>query len=56
LIIRTARLNLVPVEPSDAHAALSGDRRADWVSDYPTEGDLVIASLIANNVSVGADA
>ena len=56
LIIRTARLNLVPVEPSDAQAALSGDRRADWVSDYPTEGDLVIASLIANNMTVGADA
>jgi len=56
LIIRTARLNLVPVEPSDAQAALSGDRRADWVSDYPTAGDLVIASLIANNVTVGADA
>lgn len=57
MVIRTARLNLVPVELSDAHAELSGERRPDWVSDYPTEGDLVIASLIASNVIVGrADA
>lgn len=56
MIIRTTRLALVPVEPSDAHAALSGERRPDWVSDYPTEGDLVIASLIANKVLVGTDA
>jgi len=34
---------------------LSGERRPGWVSDYPTEGDLVIASLIANNSILGAD-
>jgi [ribosomal protein S5]-alanine N-acetyltransferase len=56
LIIRTTRLNLVPVEPPDAYAALSGERQPDWVSDYPTEGDLVIAGLIANHSISGADA
>jgi ribosomal-protein-alanine N-acetyltransferase len=56
LIIRTTRLNLVPVELSDASAALSGERRPDWVSDYPTEGDLVIAGLIADNSILGAGA
>jgi [ribosomal protein S5]-alanine N-acetyltransferase len=39
----------VPVEPSDAHAALSGARRLDWASDYPTEGDIVIAGLVAQD-------
>jgi ribosomal-protein-alanine N-acetyltransferase len=56
MIIRTARLDLVPVELSDAHAALSGDRRPEWASDYPTEGDLVIAGLIAGATVVRADA
>jgi RimJ/RimL family protein N-acetyltransferase len=56
LIIRTTRLNLVPVEASDAYAALSGKRLPGWVSDYPTEGDLVIAGLIANHSILGADA
>jgi ribosomal-protein-alanine N-acetyltransferase len=56
MIIRTARLDLVPVELSDAHAALSGDRRPEWASDYPTEGDLVIARLIAGAAVVRADA
>jgi [ribosomal protein S5]-alanine N-acetyltransferase len=56
MTIRTTRLDLVPVEPSDAHAALSGERRPDWASDYPTEGDLVIARLIAQNPVLSADA
>jgi ribosomal-protein-alanine N-acetyltransferase len=56
LIVRTARLDLVPVELSDASAALSGERRSDWVSDYPTEGDLVIAGLIADNAILGTSA
>jgi ribosomal-protein-alanine N-acetyltransferase len=56
VIIRTARLELVPVEPSDAHAALGGERLADWASDYPTDGDLVIASLVAEASAVRADA
>lgn len=55
-MIRTTRLNLVPVETSDAHAALSGERRPDWASDYPTEGDVVIARLIAENSVLSADA
>lgn len=49
MIIRTERLTLAPVEPSDAHVLLSGERQSDWTADYPTEGDLVIARLIADN-------
>jgi [ribosomal protein S5]-alanine N-acetyltransferase len=56
VIIRTARLDLVPVEPSDAHAALSGERRLDWASDYPTEGDIVIAGLVAQSSVARTDA
>jgi [ribosomal protein S5]-alanine N-acetyltransferase len=56
MMIRTARLDLVPVEPSDAHAALSGERRFDWASDYPTEGDIVIAGLVAQTSIARTDA
>jgi [ribosomal protein S5]-alanine N-acetyltransferase len=56
VIIRTARLDLVPVEPSDAHAALTGERRPDWATDYPTEGDIVIAGLVAQNSVARTDA
>ncbi|HVC75236.1 MAG TPA: GNAT family N-acetyltransferase [Candidatus Micrarchaeaceae archaeon] len=56
MIIRTARLDLVPVEPSDARAALSGGRRQDWASDYPTEGDIVIAGLVVQNSVARTDA
>jgi ribosomal-protein-alanine N-acetyltransferase len=56
MIIRTARLDLVPVDPSDARAVLSGERRSDWASDYPTEGDLVIAGLIAKTSAGSSDA
>ncbi len=50
------RLDLVPVAESDAHTALSGQRLADWASDYPTEGDLVIAGLVAGTSVVRDDA
>lgn len=43
-----------PVELSDAHDALNGARHPDWASDYPTEGDLVIAGLIRNNPALCA--
>jgi len=56
VIIRTVRLDLAPVEPSDAHAALSGERLQDWASDYPTEGDIVIAGLVAQNSIERTDA
>jgi [ribosomal protein S5]-alanine N-acetyltransferase len=36
--------------------ALSGQRLADWASDYPTEGDLMIAGLIAKTSAMRADA
>ena len=54
--IRTARLELAPVEAADALAALNGERRPDWSSDYPTEGDLVIARLIAEGSIPSGDA
>ena len=46
----------MPVEPSEAQAVLSGERRADWVIDYPTEGDVVIAGLVAQSSVARADA
>lgn len=49
MIIRTSRLDLAPVEPSDAHAVLGRERQPDWASDYPTEGDIVIAGLVAQS-------
>lgn len=55
MIIRTRRLDLVPVEPLDAHAALNGERRPDWAKDYPTEGDMVIARLISETLVMRAD-
>ena len=45
----------MPVELSDAHAVLSGVRRPDWAIDYPTEGDIVIAGLIARNSTARTD-
>jgi ribosomal-protein-alanine N-acetyltransferase len=56
MIIRTARLDLAPVEPSDAHAVLSGERQQEWASDYPTEGDIVIAGVVAQVSAARADA
>jgi len=56
VIIRTGRLDLVPVELSDARAVLSGVRRPDWAIDYPTEGDVVIAGLIAQISTATTDA
>jgi hypothetical protein len=54
MIIRTKRLDLVPVESIDAHAALNGERRPDWAKDYPTKGDLVIARLISETLVMRA--
>jgi ribosomal-protein-alanine N-acetyltransferase len=55
VIIRTGRLDLVPVELSDAQAVLNGVRQPDWALDYPSEGDIVIAGLIARNSTVRTD-
>ncbi len=56
MTIRTSRLDLVPVEPSDAQAVLRDERGADWAIDYPTEGDVVIAGLVAQSSVARADA
>lgn len=55
MMIQTARLDLAPVDLTDAEAAMQGDRLAAWAVDYPTEGDLVIARLVADGVTLGAD-
>jgi [ribosomal protein S5]-alanine N-acetyltransferase len=52
VVIRTERLDLEPVELSEAHRALKGERHAEWAADYPTEGDLVIARLMADSPNV----
>jgi ribosomal-protein-alanine N-acetyltransferase len=56
MIIRTARLDLAPVEPSDARAVLSGERQQEWAIDYPAEGDIVIAGVVAQDSAARADA
>ena len=47
--LETERLTLVPFTSSDAQLLLAGIRRPDWSTGYPTEGDLVIARMIAKN-------
>jgi RimJ/RimL family protein N-acetyltransferase len=56
MIIQTAQLDLIPVEPSDADTILSGKRSSDWAIDYPTEGDVVIARLVAERSARRTDA
>jgi [ribosomal protein S5]-alanine N-acetyltransferase len=49
LIIQTLRLDLAPVDADDARAVLSGERLVGWASDYPTEGDFVVARMVVGN-------
>ena len=45
--IVTARLFLRPITAEEVSAVLLGRRRSDWAADFPTEGDQVIARLLA---------
>jgi len=45
--IVTARLCLRLVTADEVSAVLLGQRRSDWAADFPTEGDQVIARLLA---------
>jgi RimJ/RimL family protein N-acetyltransferase len=45
----TSRLLLRPLQPEHVSAILSGRRRPDWASGYPTEGDHEIARIWAQH-------
>jgi [ribosomal protein S5]-alanine N-acetyltransferase len=45
--IVTARLSLRLITADEVSAVLLGQRRSDWAADFPTEGDQVIARLLA---------
>jgi [ribosomal protein S5]-alanine N-acetyltransferase len=45
--IVTARLFLRLITAEEVSAVLLGQRRSDWAADFPTEGDKVIARLLA---------
>jgi GNAT superfamily N-acetyltransferase len=45
-MIESPRLLLVPFTLEHARAVLAGSRSDVWATDYPTEGDLVVAGLI----------
>ncbi|MEU0883006.1 GNAT family N-acetyltransferase [Lentzea sp. NPDC005914] len=45
----TARLILRPWDGLDVKAVVEGERRPSWAADFPSEGDTVIAGVIADN-------
>lgn len=47
--LRTERLVLRPLPLERARLLDSGGRAPDWAPDYPTEGDLVVAGLVARS-------
>ncbi|NEW28839.1 GNAT family N-acetyltransferase [Nocardia cyriacigeorgica] len=46
-VLHTDRLCLRQWPADDLAAVADGERRADWVDDFPAEGDRVIAGVIA---------
>jgi [ribosomal protein S5]-alanine N-acetyltransferase len=49
MAIVTARLVLRPITAEEVWAVLNGQRRSDWATDFPGEGDQVIAGLLARS-------
>jgi [ribosomal protein S5]-alanine N-acetyltransferase len=47
IAIVTARLALRPITAEEVSAVLSDQRRSDWATDFPADGDQVIAGLLA---------
>ncbi|GGR79627.1 hypothetical protein GCM10010169_24740 [Micromonospora fulviviridis] len=47
--LTTDRLVLRPWPAEEAAAIVAGERRPYWAADYPTDGDRVIAGIIAGN-------
>ncbi len=45
--LSTGRLLLRPWTSAEAAAVRAGDRLPDWAADFPAEGDVVIAGLLA---------
>ncbi len=45
----SARLILRPWTPTEVSAVVSGPRSAEWAADFPAEGDVVIAGVLAEN-------
>ncbi len=47
MFLTTDRLLLRPWTGAEAAAVRAGERRPDWAGDFPAEGDVVIAGLLA---------
>ncbi len=47
--LTTDRLVLRPVTAQPVEAILGGNRLPDWASDFPDEGDVVIARMLSTN-------
>lgn len=44
--VRTERLVLRPIDPTDLQGIVAGERRSDWAVDFPAAGDLELAALL----------
>ena len=47
--LTTDRLVLRPWTTAQATAAVAGTRQTQWASDFPADGDLVVAALLVKN-------
>lgn len=47
--LTTGRLVLRPITALPVEAIVGGNRLPDWASDYPDEGDVVIARMLTTN-------
>src|SRR5215813_7355456 len=48
-----SRLILRPLSTEHVHAVLGGQRQSHWAADYPDEGDLDIAKMLATEFRPG---
>jgi len=51
--ITLPRVVLRPITADIAHDVVEGVRQSDWAPDYPTDGDVVICSLVLKAVESG---
>ena len=49
------RIVLRPITIEIATAVVDGPRQPNWAADYPTDGDVVICSLMLRSVAAGVD-
>lgn len=48
------RICLRPVSEAMARAVVQGNRSTDWAHDYPTDGDVVISTVVLRAIEAGA--